>query len=119
MGELALGMFVLFSPGQEPVRMGRPINGTAQRRLRGRRGVSRCRDRWSASWARVARRTGNGGATGINDVAVRKAVSYGVDRNALALLGESGYEQPAKSSTALIYRCHARCGKPRKMSRDT
>ncbi|HEV2033237.1 MAG TPA: ABC transporter substrate-binding protein [Candidatus Dormibacteraeota bacterium] len=45
---------------------------------------------------------GNGGATGINDVAVRKAVSYGIDRNALALLGESGYEQPASSSSALI-----------------
>lgn len=45
---------------------------------------------------------GNGGATGIGDPAVRKAVSYGVDRNALALLGESGYEQPATSSTALI-----------------
>jgi peptide/nickel transport system substrate-binding protein len=45
---------------------------------------------------------GNGGATGINEVAVRKAVSYGVDRNALALLGESGYELPAKSSSALI-----------------
>ncbi len=45
---------------------------------------------------------GNGGATGISDPAVRKAVSYGIDRNALALLGESGYELPAKSSTALI-----------------
>ncbi|HEX6349417.1 MAG TPA: ABC transporter substrate-binding protein [Candidatus Dormibacteraeota bacterium] len=45
---------------------------------------------------------GNGGATGISDPAVRKAVSYGVDRNALALLGESGYEQPASSSSALI-----------------
>jgi peptide/nickel transport system substrate-binding protein len=45
---------------------------------------------------------GNGGATGIEDVAVRKAVSYGVDRNALALLGESGYEQPATSSSGLI-----------------
>ena len=45
---------------------------------------------------------GNGGATGINEAAVRKAVSYGVDRNALALLGESGYEQPASSSSALI-----------------
>jgi peptide/nickel transport system substrate-binding protein len=45
---------------------------------------------------------GNGGATGINDVAVRKAVSYGIDRNALSLLGESGYEQPAYSSTGLI-----------------
>ena len=45
---------------------------------------------------------GNGGATGIGDPAVRKAVSYGIDRNALALLGESGYELPAKSSSALI-----------------
>ncbi len=45
---------------------------------------------------------GNGGATGINEAAVRKAVSYGVDRNALALLGESGYEQPATSSSGLI-----------------
>jgi len=45
---------------------------------------------------------GNGGATGINEAAVRKAVSYGVDRNALALLGESGYELPAKSSSALV-----------------
>ena len=45
---------------------------------------------------------GNGGATGIGDAAVRKAVSYGVDRNALALLGESGYELPASSSSALI-----------------
>ncbi|MEA2657144.1 MAG: peptide/nickel transport system substrate-binding protein, partial [Chloroflexota bacterium] len=45
---------------------------------------------------------GNGGATGINDPAVRKAVSYGVDRNALAQLGESGYEQPASSTSALI-----------------
>src|SRR5207244_11250027 len=41
---------------------------------------------------------GNGGATGIGDVAVRKAVSYGIDRNALALLGESGYERAASSS---------------------
>jgi peptide/nickel transport system substrate-binding protein len=45
---------------------------------------------------------GNGGATGISDPAVRKAVSYGIDRNALALLGESGYELPASSSSALI-----------------
>lgn len=45
---------------------------------------------------------GNGGATGINDVAVRKAVSYGIDRNALAQLGESGYEQPASSTSGLI-----------------
>jgi peptide/nickel transport system substrate-binding protein len=45
---------------------------------------------------------GNGGATGIDEAAVRRAISYGVDRNALALLGESGYELPAKSSSALI-----------------
>ncbi len=45
---------------------------------------------------------GNGGATGINEAAVRKAISYGVDRNALALLGESGYENPASSTSALI-----------------
>jgi peptide/nickel transport system substrate-binding protein len=45
---------------------------------------------------------GNGGATGINDPQVRKAVSYGIDRNALALLGESGYEEAASSSSALI-----------------
>src|SRR5579864_861228 len=46
--------------------------------------------------------SGNGGATGINEVAVRKAVSYAIDRNALALLGESGYEGAASSSSALI-----------------
>src|SRR5437588_6965874 len=45
---------------------------------------------------------GNGGATGIDEPADRRAVSYGVDRNALALLGESGYEQPATSSSGLI-----------------
>jgi peptide/nickel transport system substrate-binding protein len=45
---------------------------------------------------------GNGGATGIGEAAVRKAVAYGVDRNALALLGESGYENPATSSSGLI-----------------
>jgi len=45
---------------------------------------------------------GNGGATGINEAAVRKAISYAVDRNALAQLGESGYEQPASSTSALI-----------------
>jgi peptide/nickel transport system substrate-binding protein len=33
---------------------------------------------------------------------VRKAISYGIDRNALALLGESGYERAASSSSALI-----------------
>ena len=61
---------------------------------------------WFASGSTVALRfnlnPGNGGATGINDVAVRKAVSYGIDRNALALLGESGYEVPATSSGGLI-----------------
>jgi len=46
--------------------------------------------------------TGNGGATGIGDAQVRKAVSYGIDRNALALLGESGYETAASSSSGLI-----------------
>ena len=45
---------------------------------------------------------GNGGATGISEAAVRKAVSYGIDRKALSLLGESGYEQPATSSSGLI-----------------
>jgi peptide/nickel transport system substrate-binding protein len=45
---------------------------------------------------------GNGGATGIGDAQVRKAVSYGIDRNALALLGESGYETAASSSSGLI-----------------
>src|SRR6267143_773066 len=45
---------------------------------------------------------GNGGATGIGEAAVRKAISYAIDRNALALLGESGYEQPASSSSGLI-----------------
>ncbi len=61
---------------------------------------------WFASGSTVALRfnlsPGNGGATGISDVAVRKAVSYGIDRNALALLGEFGYEQPATSSGGLI-----------------
>ena len=61
---------------------------------------------WFASGSTVALRfnlnPGNGGATGINDVAVRKAVSYGIDRNALALLGELGYEVPATSSGGLI-----------------
>src|SRR2546430_12426482 len=45
---------------------------------------------------------GNGGATGIGEAAVRRAVSYGVDRNALALLGESGYELPTSPPTGLI-----------------
>ena len=45
---------------------------------------------------------GNGGATGIGDAQVRKAVSYAIDRNALGLLGKSGYELPASSSSGLI-----------------
>ena len=49
---------------------------------------------WFASGSTVALRfnlnPGNGGATGINEAAVRKAVSYGIDRNALALLGRVG-----------------------------
>ncbi len=45
---------------------------------------------------------GNGGATGIDETAVRRAISYAIDRNALALLGESGYEQPASSTSGLI-----------------
>src|SRR5947209_20068124 len=45
---------------------------------------------------------GNGGSSGIDEAEVRRGVSYGVDRNALALLGESGYELPSKSSSALI-----------------
>jgi peptide/nickel transport system substrate-binding protein len=61
---------------------------------------------WFASGSTVSLRfnlnPGNGGATGIDDASVRKAVSYGIDRNALALLGESGYEQPASSSGGLI-----------------
>src|SRR6202162_1418166 len=44
----------------------------------------------------------NGGATGISEAAVRRAISYAVDRNALSQLGESGYENPASSSSALI-----------------
>src|SRR5207248_9225133 len=49
---------------------------------------------------------GNVGATGIGEAAVRRAVSYGVDRNQLALLGESGYEPPAISSSGLILQTH-------------
>jgi len=37
---------------------------------------------------------GNGGATGIGDPAVRKAVSYGVDRNALAQLASRATSSP-------------------------
>src|SRR5437879_6000576 len=56
----------------------------------------------STATLRVNTTPGTGGATGINEAAVRKAVSYGIDRNALALLGESGYERAASSSSALI-----------------
>ncbi|HVC05459.1 MAG TPA: ABC transporter substrate-binding protein [Candidatus Acidoferrales bacterium] len=38
----------------------------------------------------------------LGDPQVRKAISAGIDRTALALLGESGYEAPATSSTGLI-----------------
>src|ERR1039458_8201718 len=45
---------------------------------------------------------GNGGATGIGDAQVRKAISYAINRNAVSLLGESGYETAASSSSGLI-----------------
>jgi peptide/nickel transport system substrate-binding protein len=38
----------------------------------------------------------------LSDPAVRQAISYGLDRTALSVEGESGYEQPATSSSALI-----------------
>jgi peptide/nickel transport system substrate-binding protein len=38
----------------------------------------------------------------LSDPAVRQAISYGVDRSALSVEGESGYEQPATSSSGLI-----------------
>jgi peptide/nickel transport system substrate-binding protein len=38
----------------------------------------------------------------LSDPAVRQAISYGVDRSALSVEGESGYEQPTTSSSALI-----------------
>ena len=38
----------------------------------------------------------------LSDPAVRQAISYGIDRTALSVEGESGYEQPATSSSALI-----------------
>lgn len=38
----------------------------------------------------------------LSDPAVREAISYGVDRTALSVEGESGYEQPATSSSGLI-----------------
>jgi peptide/nickel transport system substrate-binding protein len=45
--------------------------------------------------------TGNGGATGIGDVAVRQAVSLGIDRTVLSSIGESGYEAAATSAGGL------------------
>jgi peptide/nickel transport system substrate-binding protein len=44
---------------------------------------------------------GNGGATGIGDVAVRQAVSLGIDRTVLSSIGESGYEAAATSAGGL------------------
>jgi peptide/nickel transport system substrate-binding protein len=41
-------------------------------------------------------------APALQDAAVRRAISYGIDRTALSELGESGYEQPATSSGGLI-----------------
>jgi peptide/nickel transport system substrate-binding protein len=38
----------------------------------------------------------------LSDPAVREAISYGVDRTALSVEGESGYEQPATSTSGLI-----------------
>jgi peptide/nickel transport system substrate-binding protein len=38
----------------------------------------------------------------LGDAQVRRAISAGIDRTALALLGESGYEAPATSSSGLI-----------------
>jgi len=38
----------------------------------------------------------------LSDPAVRQAISYGIDRSALSTEGESGYEKPATSSSALI-----------------
>ncbi len=38
----------------------------------------------------------------LSDPKVREAISYGVDRTALSVKGESGYEAPATSSGALI-----------------
>jgi peptide/nickel transport system substrate-binding protein len=38
----------------------------------------------------------------LSDPIVRQAISYGVDRTALSVEGESGYEQPATSSSGLI-----------------
>ncbi len=38
----------------------------------------------------------------LSDPAVRQAISYGIDRTALSVKGESGYENPATSSSGLI-----------------
>ncbi|HJP74475.1 MAG TPA: ABC transporter substrate-binding protein [Pseudonocardiaceae bacterium] len=38
----------------------------------------------------------------LNDVAVRRAISAGIDRNALSKIGETGYEPPATSSGGLL-----------------
>jgi peptide/nickel transport system substrate-binding protein len=46
--------------------------------------------------------TGNGGATGIDDAAVRQAVSLGIDRGVLSSIGESGYEAAATSAGGLM-----------------
>jgi peptide/nickel transport system substrate-binding protein len=45
--------------------------------------------------------SGNGGATGIGDVAVRTAVSLGIDRTVVSSIGESGYDPPATSAGGL------------------
>jgi peptide/nickel transport system substrate-binding protein len=44
---------------------------------------------------------GNGGAKGIDDPAVRQAVSLGIDRTVLSSIGESGYEAAATSAGGL------------------
>jgi peptide/nickel transport system substrate-binding protein len=46
--------------------------------------------------------SGPDAAPAIEDPQVRLAISAGIDRTALAELGESGYEQPATSSSGLI-----------------
>jgi peptide/nickel transport system substrate-binding protein len=38
----------------------------------------------------------------LNDAAVRRAISAGIDRNALSKIGETGYEPPATSSGGLL-----------------
>ncbi len=38
----------------------------------------------------------------LNDVAVRQAISYGIDRQQLSVQGETGYEPPASSSSGLL-----------------